>query len=93
MQQVDSVQNLVSRVLMMLMILGLSACQLGSQWRGKKHQVEKKYIPLEAAPYACPKCQKSLGKILTSAYEHHKIALMAEKQELGDFGPQHDFLP
>ena len=92
MKQVDSVQNLVSRVLIMLMTLGLSACQLGSQWRGKKHLVAKKYIPLRASPYACPKCQKNLEKILTSEYEHNKVALMTEKQELGDFGPQHDFL-
>jgi|LauGreDrversion4_2_1035121.scaffolds.fasta_scaffold08947_5 hypothetical protein len=92
MNQANSVQNLVSRGLMMLMTLGLSACQLGSQWRGKHHLVKNKYIPLRTSPYACSKCQKSLEKTLISEYEHTRAGLSAEKQELGDFGPQDDFL-
>jgi hypothetical protein len=91
MKQASSVQKVFSSSLIVLITLVLSACQMGSQLRGKHHLIENKYIPLRATPYACPQCQKSLEKILTAEYEHNRAALMAEKQELGDFGPQPNF--
>ena len=74
-----------------LMALVLSACQLGSQCRGRQHLFTKQYIPLRATPYACPKYQKHLEKTLVCQYEYHRAALADEKQKLGDFGPQTDF--
>lgn len=75
----------------MLMTLVLSACQMGCSFRGQQHGIENQYIPLRSTPYVCPICQKSLEKKLVCEYERHRTALVAEQQELGDFGPQNDF--
>jgi hypothetical protein len=91
MKQASSVQKAFSSGLIMLIPLSLSACQMGSQLRGKHHLIENKYIPLRATPYACPQCQKSLETILTSEYELNRAALADEQHELGDFGPQPNF--
>ena len=78
---------ILSKSVVILLTLWLSACHMGSKITGKKHLIGKEYIPLHTTPYACPSCQQALGKILPAEYEKNRAALTAEKAELGDFTP------